>query len=62
MRQRLLDEGAKTPEVQYLLRRVPVDATGQQESVANYPVRAVFTPDKYLTKEGNDRASGVSER
>ena len=28
----------------------------------NYPVRAVFMHDKYLTKEGNDMASGVSER
>ena len=62
MRQRLLDEGAKTPEVQYLLRRVPVDATGQQESVANYPVRAVFTHGYYPNKEGNTMASGVSER
>ena len=36
-----------------------VDATGKQESVANYPVRAVFKPDYYPTKEGNDRSSGV---
>ncbi len=49
-------------EVQYLLGRDHVDATGKQESVANYPVRAVLTPGKYPTKEGNDSASGVSER
>jgi hypothetical protein len=45
MRQRLLDKGAGNSKVQYLLRRVDVNATGKQESVTNYPVRAVFTPD-----------------
>ena len=49
-------------EVQYLLGRGHVNAMGEQESVANYPVRAVLTPGKYPTKEGNDSASGVSER
>ena len=49
-------------EVQYLPGRDHVDATGKQESVANYPVRAVFKPDYYPTKEGNGSASGVSER
>ena len=49
-------------EVQYLLRRGHVDAMGEQESVANYPVRAVFTLGKYLTKEENAESSGVSER
>ena len=57
-----MDKDAIESEVQYLLRRVHVDATGKQESVTNYPVRAVFTPDYYPTKEGNGRASGVSER
>jgi hypothetical protein len=42
--------------------RVNVDATGYQESLTNYPVRSVFTRDYYPTKEGNDMASGVSER
>lgn len=49
-------------EVRYLPGRGRVDAMGEQESVANYPVRAVFMPGKYPTKEGNDSASGVSER
>lgn len=49
-------------EVQYLHGRVDVDATGKQESVANYPVRAVFTLDQYPTKEGAVKTSGVSER
>ncbi len=62
MRQGLLDEDAVESKVQYLLGRVTVDATGKQESEANYPVRAVFTPDHYPTKEGNDSASGASER
>jgi len=57
-----LDEGALNLKVQYLPRRVHVDATGKQEGVMNYPVRAVFTPDYYPTKEENDRSSGVSER
>lgn len=34
----------------------------KQESVMNYPARAVYTHVWYLTKEGNDIASGVSER
>ncbi len=41
---------------------VNVNATGYQESITNYPVRAVFTYDKYPTKEGNDMTSGVSKR
>jgi hypothetical protein len=56
------DEDARQSEVRYLLGRVDVDATGKQESLTNYPVRAVFTPDYYPTKEGNNGASGVSER
>ena len=62
MRQRLLDEDAFESKVQYLLGRVTVYATGKQESVVNYPVRAVFKPDYYPTKKENDRTSGVSER
>ena len=62
MRQRPWDERALYLKVQYLLGRVNVDATGKQESVMNYPARAVFTPDYYPTKEENDRSSGVSER
>lgn len=62
MRQRPLDKDAQESKVQYLPGRVNVDATGKQESVMNYPVRAVFTPDYYPTQEGNARASGVSER
>lgn len=34
----------------------------KQESLTNYPVRAVITHDYYPIKEGNDMASGVSER
>ncbi len=41
-------------KVRYLPGRVLVDATGKQESLMNYPVRAVFTHDYYPTKEGND--------
>ena len=62
MRQWLWDKVACETEVQYLLRRVYVDATGEQESVTNYPVRAVFTLEDYPTKEGKLNASGVSER
>ena len=49
-------------KIRYLPGRVLVDATGKQESLTNYPVRAVFTHDYYPTKEGNDMNSGVSER
>jgi hypothetical protein len=42
--------------------KADVDATGKQESVMNYPMRAVLTCDKYPTKEGNDVTSGISER
>jgi len=55
------DKDAFESKVQYLLRRVLVDATGRQESVVNYPVRAVLTRDKYPTKEGNTTASGAPE-
>ncbi len=48
-------------KVQYLLRRVDVYATGLQESVINYPVRVVVTPNKYLTQEGKASASGAPE-
>ena len=61
MRQWSSDKGAANSKVQYLLRRTYVDATGKQESVANYPVRAVFMPDYYPTKEGNGRLA-VSRR
>ena len=57
-----MDEDAAKSKVQYLLGRVDVDATGKQESLTNYPVRAVLMPGKYPTQEGNARASGVSER
>jgi hypothetical protein len=56
-----LDENASEFKVQYLPRRISVYATGEQESVTNYPVRAVLTPDQYPTKEGNDSASGAPE-
>ena len=59
MRHCPLDEDAIESNVQNLLGRGGVDATGQQESVTNYPVRSVLTPDKYPTKEGNDSASGA---
>jgi hypothetical protein len=31
---------------------IHVDATGKQERIMNYPVRAVLSHDKYLTKRG----------
>lgn len=61
MRQWPLDQDAFQSEVQYLLGRVHVNATGRQESVMNYPVRAVYTPDYYPTQEGNGRISGAPE-
>jgi hypothetical protein len=45
MRQEPLDEDARQSKVQYLLGRVNVDATGKQESVMNYPMRAVIKLD-----------------
>jgi hypothetical protein len=61
MRQEFLDEGAFEPKVPNLIGRITVYATGKQESLTNYPVRAVFTHDYYPTKEGNDIASGAPE-
>jgi len=61
MRQGLLDNGASDSKVQYLLGRVHVDVTGKQESVTNYPVRTVIMHVYYLTKEGNNIASGAPE-
>jgi hypothetical protein len=34
----------------------------KQESLTDYPERAVFMHNKYPTKEGKDVASGVLER
>lgn len=48
-------------KVQYLHRRVYVYATGKQESVMDYPVRAAFTLDNYPTKEGKGKLA-VSRR
>lgn len=61
MRQELLDKDASESKVQYLLGRANVYATGKQESVTNYPMRAVLMPDYYPTKEGNGSASGAPE-
>lgn len=37
-------------KVRYLPGRVLVDATGKQEGLTNYPMRAVFTHDYYQAK------------